>query len=185
MSRLVLIDRDGTINVEKHYLSSPDQIELLPHAAEGINRLRNLGLRVVVVTNQSGVGRGLFGLEKLEEIHERLREVLKDRGTSVDAIYFCPHLPDDKCRCRKPLTEMAARAAREFDAALSESFVIGDKPADIAFGKNIGAVTILIRTGYGKETERDGQAEPDYILDNLYEAAGRIKEIMELESFDK
>lgn len=178
MSRLVLIDRDGTINVEKHYLSSPEQIELLPQAAEGIKLLNEIGLRVVVVTNQSGVGRGFFDLHKLEEINNHLQEVLKNEGAGVDAIYFCPHLPEDACNCRKPLTEMADRAARDFNAELSESFVIGDKVADIELGKNIGASTILVRTGYGKIAEQEKEPKPHYIVENLFEAACLIKEIL-------
>ncbi|MGI8468744.1 MAG: D-glycero-beta-D-manno-heptose 1,7-bisphosphate 7-phosphatase [Pyrinomonadaceae bacterium] len=179
MTRLVLIDRDGTLNVEQNYLSAPDQIELIPQSADGIRILRNLDLRIVVVTNQSGIGRGFFDAARLVEIHNRLREVLRENGTNVDAIYFCPHAPEDKCNCRKPMPGMAKRAATEFNADLSKSFVIGDNVCDIELGKNIGATTILVRTGYGKMTETESETKPDYIAGNLFEAARLIKEILE------
>lgn len=185
MNRIVLIDRDGTINAERNYLSAPEQIELLPQAAEGIKILHELNLPVAVVTNQSGLGRGFFDLKRLEEIHERLLEVLRENGTSVDRIYFCPHLPEDDCNCRKPLAEMANRAAEDFDAELSKSFVIGDNVCDIELGKNIGATAILVRTGYGKITEREKLAAPDYTVENLFEAANLIKGILEKDEGDE
>jgi D-glycero-D-manno-heptose 1,7-bisphosphate phosphatase len=179
MSRLVLIDRDGTINVERHYLSSPEQIELFPDTAEGIKLLKSLGLPVAVVTNQSAIGRGYFDLAMLEEIHDRLHAVLEASGASVDAVYFCPHLPEDECNCRKPLTDMAQRAAADFNAELSDSFVIGDNVCDIELGKNVNATTILVRTGYGARTEQEKKTAPDYIVENLFEAANLIKGILE------
>lgn len=175
MNRIVLIDRDGTINVERNYLSDPAQIELLPGAAEGIKLLRELGLPVVVVTNQSGIGRGYFDLKRLEEIHDRLHEALKEQGAKVDAIYFCPHTPEDQCGCRKPSTGMADKAAKDFNADPSKSFVIGDNVCDIELGKNIGAETILVRTGYGKTVEQKKLAAADYIAEDLFEAVGLIK----------
>lgn len=178
-ARLVLIDRDGTINVERNYLSAPDQIQLLPQAADGINFLRELGLTIAVVTNQSGIGRGFFDAARLAEIHTRLQEVLRESGTNIDAIYFCPHAPEDNCKCRKPQTNLAEQAARDFNADLSKSFVIGDNVCDIELGKNIGATTILVRTGYGETAARKIEAQPDYTVENLFEAAVLIKEILE------
>ena len=179
MNRIVLIDRDGTINVEQNYLSDPGQIELLPQAADGIKILRELGLKIAIITNQSGIGRGFFDLKRLEEIHNRLHEVLREYKTKVDAIYFCPHLPEDNCECRKPLTELATRAAADFNADLSKSFMIGDNICDVELGKNIGAMTILVRTGYGKTVEQEKLAAPDYTVENLFEAANLIKGILE------
>jgi D-glycero-D-manno-heptose 1,7-bisphosphate phosphatase len=179
VSRLVLIDRDGTINVERHYLSAPEQIELFPETAEAIRLLKSLGLPVAVVTNQSAIGRGYFDLKRLEQIHARLREALREAGAQVDAVYFCPHAPEDLCLCRKPLPLMARRAAAEFNAELSKSFVIGDNVCDIELGKNIGATTILVRTGYGVRTLEEKLTEPDYTVENLLEAANLIKGILE------
>jgi histidinol phosphatase-like enzyme len=115
----------------------------------------------------------------LEQIHERLHRVLNEGGTGVDAVYFCPHLPEDECRCRKPFTVMAERAAEDFQANLSESFVIGDNVCDIELGKNIGAITILVRTGHGTRTEQEGKTTPHYTVENLFEAAILIKGILE------
>ena len=179
MPRLVLIDRDGTINVERNYLSAPDQIELFPQAADAVKLLRESGLIVAVVTNQSAIGRGYFDLTRLAEIHTRLREILRESGAEVDAIYFCPHTPQDLCDCRKPQTELARRAAADFAVDLSKSFVIGDNVCDIELGQNIGATTILVRTGYGKTTAQKIETKPDYTVENLYAAAVLIKEILE------
>jgi D-glycero-D-manno-heptose 1,7-bisphosphate phosphatase len=182
MARLVLIDRDGTINVERHYLSSPEQIELFPETVAGIKLLRELGLKIAVVTNQSAIGRGIIDFEKLDEIHNRLHEVLAEAGTEIDAIYFCPHLPEDACQCRKPAIEMANIAANLYNSILSESFVIGDNVCDIELGKNIGATTILVKTGYGRRTLEEQKTTPDFIAENLLEAANVIKGIIENEA---
>ena len=178
MSHLVLIDRDGTINVEKHYLSSPDQIKLLAGTSEGIKLLREIDCNIAVITNQSAIGRGFFNLDKLEDIHQRLNKILENEDTKVDAIYFCPHLPEDECDCRKPAINMAEKAASKFNADLSDSFVIGDNVCDIELGKNINATTFLVRTGYGKTVEKEKKVKPDYIVDNLLEAAKIIKQII-------
>jgi D-glycero-D-manno-heptose 1,7-bisphosphate phosphatase len=177
-SAIVLVDRDGTINIERHYLSSPEQVELFPRSAEGIKLLRSLGLTVVVVTNQSAIGRGLFDLETLNKIHERLNELLNEQGAAVDAIYFCPHLPEDNCDCRKPSIAMAQRAAEDFNANLSESFMIGDNACDIELGKNINATTILVSTGYGERVLSEGNTNPDYVVEDIFEAACMIEKLI-------
>ncbi len=176
MARLVLIDRDGTINVERHYLSSPEQIELFPETVAGLKLLRELDFKIAVVTNQSAIGRGFFDIERLDEIHNHLREVLAE--VEIDAIYFCPHIPEANCQCRKPQIEMATKAADLFDSILSESFVIGDNVCDIELGKNINATTILVKTGYGKRVLEEQKTQPDYVVENLLEAANLIKEIV-------
>lgn len=167
----MLLDRDGTINVEKNYLSSPDQLELLPCAAEGIQMMRQLGLATVVITNQSAIGRGYFDLDRLNRIHQQLGEMLADRGASLDAFYVCPHHPEEQCACRKPLPGLAVKAAGEFGAELTESFVIGDNVSDIEMGRRVGATTILVRTGYGAEVAARALIQPDYVVEDLLEAA--------------
>jgi D-glycero-D-manno-heptose 1,7-bisphosphate phosphatase len=178
MKAMVLLDRDGTINVEKHYLAEPDQVELLPGVGEGIRLLRRLGLRVVVVTNQSGVGRGYFSLQRLEAVHQRLRELLEQDQAVIDAIYVCPHPPEADCACRKPAPGLAQRAAAEFGASLADSFMVGDKPCDIDLGKRLGATTILVRTGYGQRFLNDGAIEPDHVAADLREAACLIEQLL-------
>ena len=177
-SAIILIDRDGTINVERHYLSSPEQVELFPRSADGIKLLRSLGLTVVVVTNQSAIGRGLFDLKTLDAIHERLKALLHEEGATVDAIYFCPHTPEDVCNCRKPKAAMAEQAAKEFNANLSQSFLIGDNVCDIELGKNVSATTILVRTGYGEKVLSEGSTNPDYVVEDIFEAACLIEKLI-------
>lgn len=174
MTRLAMIDRDGTITVERNYLSSPDQLELLEGAANGIRMLRELGLAAIVVTNQSGVARGFFDAATVDRVHARLSEMLAVHGAAIDAFYVCPHHPDDRCACRKPEPGLARRAAHDFDADLTQSFVIGDKACDIDLGKAVGATTIQVRTGYG-HSETTGA---DYTVENLFEAAILIRELM-------
>lgn len=177
MPGLVLIDRDGTINVERHYLSDPDQIELFPNTVPGLKLLNELGFSLAVVTNQSAVGRGYFDIAQLDKIHHRLNRLLTDEGVSVDAVYYCPHIPEDGCRCRKPETGMALDASKDLGIGLTNSFVIGDNVCDINLGKNIGAVSILVKTGYGNRVLDEKTAEPDYIVEDLLEAAELIKRL--------
>lgn len=178
MRRLVLLDRDGTINVEKEYLSSPDQVELLPGAAEGIRLIRGLGLQTVIVTNQSAIGRGYFGLDELDRIHQHLRELLMSFGATLDAIYVCPHTPEEGCDCRKPAPGLALKASDQFKADLSQSFVVGDKACDIELGKRVGATTILVRTGYGARVAAEMETQPDYVVEGLLEAARIIQRLV-------
>lgn len=167
MTWAAFLDRDGTIVVDKHYLSDPGELELLPNALEGLRALRDLGARLVVVTNQSGVGRGYFPAEAVERIHERLRELLAEGGVELDGIYVCPHAPDDGCDCRKPATALFERAAEDLGLVLGESFVLGDKAADVEAGRRIGATSILI--GPGEETDA-----PDPLAADLLAAARLI-----------
>ena len=163
----VLLDRDGTLNVEKNYLSDPDELALFPGTARALKRLRALGYGLVVVTNQSGVGRGYFTAAAVDRVHDRLRELLAADGASVDAIYICPHAPDQACGCRKPLPGLARQAIAEFGFDPERSVVIGDKAADIGLGRAIGAATILVRTGWGADHERDRTCSPDAVVDDL------------------
>ena len=175
--RLVILDRDGTINVEKYCLADPNGVQLLPNAAVGIRRMGDLGLKVVVVTNQSAIGRGYFDRDTLERIHERLLTLLAAQGAMVDGIYICPHHPDENCACRKPRPGLLEQAAREFQADLALAFVIGDKAIDIEVGRRVGATTLLVRTGYGAEVAVQGGAGADYVVADLAEAAAVIEKL--------
>src|SRR5208337_2615106 len=162
----VVLDRDGTIIVERRYLTAPEQVELLPGAAEGLRAMRALGLGLVVVTNQSAVGRGYFDRNRLDEIHARLRELLATEGVTLDGVYVCPHRPEDGCLCRKPLPALLEQAARELGFDCRDCFVVGDKPCDIEMGQAAGATTLLVRTGYGAEHEANQAVKPDYVADD-------------------
>lgn len=171
--RFVVLDRDGTIIRERHYLSDPELVELLEGTADGLRLLREMGLGLVVVTNQSAIGRGYFDKSRLQEIHQRLQELLSSEGVILENenIYFCPHTPMDDCNCRKPRTGLLELAAKEHGFEPKDAFVIGDKPCDIELGQRMGATTFLVRTGYGSQVAAENQATPDYVVENVLEAA--------------
>ncbi len=177
--RYALLDRDGTLIVEKYHLSSIEELELLPRAAEGLRRLEAAGVGAVVVTNQSVVGRGMLSMEELGRIHEEMLRRLRAEGAGLEAIYVCPHRPDQNCTCRKPSPELAQRAADELRFELREAFVIGDQPGDIQMGRACGATTVLVRTGYGRQWEQDG-LQADFVADDLASAAERIRAMLSL-----
>ena len=175
--RYVLLDRDGTIIVEKEYLSDPAGVELLPGAAEGMRRMQRKGWGLVIVTNQSGIGRGYYSEKAYRRVTDRLRELLAAEGIAVSGIYHCPHAPEDNCRCRKPDTGMAQQAAADLAFTLENTVVIGDKPVDVELGRAIGArMSILVRTGYGRKHEAAGDCEPDCAADDLVAAAALLPE---------
>ncbi len=176
--RFVLLDRDGTINVERNHLQAPEEVELIPGSAEAIVRLRGLGLGVVVVTNQAHVGRGLLSEERLAEIHARLAALLAAEGAEVDAILWCPHRPEDGCDCRKPGTGMAEEAARRFGFDPATSFVVGDHAGDVGMGRAIGATTFLVRTGHGEEEAEAPAALADHVVADLAAATDIIATLM-------
>ena len=170
MRRAILLDRDGTILLERHYLADPAGVELLPGAAEGLRRLATLG-PLVVVTNQSGIARGYLDLATLEEIHREMRRRLAREGVELAAIEFCPHHPEGGCECRKPRPGLALRAAARLGFDPAAAMVIGDKACDVGFARAIGASAILVRTGYGAREEAAGTCAPDVVVDDLVAAA--------------
>ncbi len=184
----IFLDRDGTINEDVNFLSSPEQIILIDHSAEAIKEANEIGLKVIVFTNQSGIARGYFTEEDLEKIHRRLDELLAEKGAKIDAYYYCPHHPTEgkgdykiECECRKPKDGMLKRASREQNIDLKNSFVVGDKCVDIEAGKRAGATTILVLTGYGIEELkkcRDKNLEPDFVAKNLKEAIEIVKKCL-------
>jgi D-glycero-D-manno-heptose 1,7-bisphosphate phosphatase len=177
MKRAVFLDRDGTINREVDFLSDPDEVELLPGAAEAIARLNKERWLVIVVTNQSGVGRGYFTEEAVRKVNQRLQTLLASDGALIDAIYYCPHHPDAGCDCRKPATGLLRQAVNDFDIDLGHSFVAGDKVSDVEMGHRAGCKTILVLTGYGKvvQSKVDG-AEVDFVAPDLQAAVNLILE---------
>jgi histidinol-phosphate phosphatase family protein len=143
--------------------------------------MRALGLGLAVITNQSGIGRGYFDEERLAAIHHRLDELLAAEGLALDGIFHCPHVPEDNCACRKPGTALVERAARTLDFYPDACFVIGDKPCDIELGQRLGAITFLVRTGYGAMHAEAGDTTPDYVVDDLHDAARIIARLLAAE----
>lgn len=175
MNKCVFIDRDGTIAKDVPYCSRPDQFELLPGAGEGIKRLNNAGFKVILITNQSGIGRGYFSEKMLGQIHEKMKADLAEYGAHLDGIYYCPHHPDDDCDCRKPKPTLIIRAAKEHDIDLRQSYIIGDSVIDIEAGKAIGCTTILL-VNKGKSIEQKADCTVDTLL-----AASRLLQSNELQ----
>ena len=177
----VFLDRDGTINVEKDYLHKIEDFEFIPGAPEAIKRLKEAGFLVIVVSNQSGVGRGYFDEQAVDKLHRHMQSKLAVHNTSIDAFYFCPHHPEKGlgnykvvCDCRKGEPGMLLQAAKEYDIDLQKSFMIGDKLADIEAGQRAGCHALLVLTGYGQSVLSKAEAfTVDKCLD-LYCAATLI-----------
>ncbi len=169
MVRAVFLDRDGTIARDVHYCSRPQDFELLRTVPEAVKLLNGHGFKVVVVTNQSGVARGYFTEATLSEIHRKMIDGLRRYGACVDAVYYCPHHPDDGCRCRKPGTALFRQAAGELGIDVARSYVVGDAPVDIEAGRALGSRTVLVTTGPGGWP--DLPHPPDHTASNLLEAA--------------
>lgn len=190
-SQAIFIDRDGTLNEDIGYVSAPEELILFPWAAQAVRLINRAGLKAIVITNQSGIARGMYTEETLNDIHSTMLELLSRQDARIDAIYYCPHHPEAgsaryrlNCDCRKPKTGMLETAAREHRIDLADSFVIGDKASDIELARNAGARSALVLTGYGRETREHPDrwpCKPDIIAENLLEAAERILDTARLE----
>lgn len=165
--KIVILDRDGTVIIEKNHLTNVNDVELIPNAANAIKKMNDLGLGVIIVTNQTVVGNGQISLKELGAIHKKMVNLLAKEEATIDGIYFCPHKPEDNCSCRKPKLGLIEQAMKDYNFDPKECFMIGDKDVDIEFGKNAGATTILVRTGYGAEHEKFDHVKPDHAVDNL------------------
>jgi len=180
----VFLDRDGTINEEVDFVRTPDQLVLIPGAGRAIRLLNRAGLVTCVISNQSGVGRGLYTEHDLGLIHARLAEDLKKEEAVLDRIYYCPHHPTEgippyniACACRKPSPGMLRAAERELHLDLQRSTVVGDRSVDVLAGRAVGARTVLVLTGYGQQAEKDCAAlgvRPDHTVASIVEAVDII-----------
>jgi len=166
----VFLDRDGTINQDTGYIDSPERLFIIDGAASAIKRLNSKGFRVVVITNQSGVGRGYFTKEAADSVNKKLEEILKREGAHLDGIYYCPHHPDDNCECRKPRIGLLEKAKNDLAIDFKKSYVIGDKGSDIEIAQSIGGKGILVLTGSGKDEKQKLDHEPSYIATDLKDA---------------
>ncbi len=171
----VFLDRDGTINEEHGYLREPEAVTLLPTVCEALAQLNVLSIPVIIVTNQSALGRGLMSKAEFEAVNAALWRALQACGTHYDALYYCPHTPDCEplCACRKPQPGLLLQAAEDFNLDLSRSYIIGDKQSDLDAGYAAGCRAVLVRTGFGEETYRalpQQPQQPDYVAATLLEA---------------
>lgn len=155
--KLVILDRDGVINFDSaQFIKSPEEWKPIPGSLEAIARLNQAGYRVVLATNQSGVGRGLFDMATLNAIHEKMYKLLGQYGGRIDALFYCPHAADSKCACRKPNSGMFEEIANRFNVDLTGVPAIGDSLRDLQAGAAMGCVPILVRTGKGEKTLEAG-----------------------------
>jgi D-glycero-D-manno-heptose 1,7-bisphosphate phosphatase len=165
------IDRDGTLIEEVNFLSSVADLQIFPYTAEAIRLLKENGFRVVVVTNQSGIGRNIFDEAAMRSIHDEMQRQL---GNAIDAFYFCPHLPDEGCECRKPNLGMLRTASRDLGIEMENSWMIGDKLIDVETGLKAGIRSAMVRTGYGRRHELELERPADIVADNLLLAVEQI-----------
>lgn len=178
--RVVFLDRDGPVVVDREYLHRLEQVDLAPGAADGLRILQGMGFALVVASNQSGIARGRFTEDDVRAVHEYLRTILAEQGVNLQGVFYCPHHPEGSvpeyaviCECRKP----ALGLARQAESFLGEidyvnSWVIGDKPSDAAFGQALGARTALLRSQYWTSAPTP---PPDLIVNSLFEAAQKIR----------
>jgi len=144
LRKAVFIDRDNTIAIDGPYCSRPEDLRLFNGVAKSIKKLNDAGFLVIIITNQSGISRGFFTADMLEKIHNKLKKDLAKDGARVDAIYYCPHLPDEGCSCRKPEIGLIKKALEDFDISLKDSYVVGDREHDVEMAKKAGCAPILV-----------------------------------------
>jgi D-glycero-D-manno-heptose 1,7-bisphosphate phosphatase len=177
MVKAVFMDRDGTVSEEIGYMYHAGLYRPFPFAGPAVRKINESGMKAVLITNQSGVGRGYFGRETVDEVHGILKAELTRHQARLDGIYMCPHRPDESCACRKPNPGMLIQAQKELNVDLQGSYVIGDKFVDIETAHAVGATGILVMTGYGREeleAHRTNALQPHFVVENLMAAVDGI-----------
>ena len=174
--KLVILDRDGVINFDSdHYIKSPAEWRPIPGSIEAIARLHQSGFRIAVATNQSGIGRGLFDMATLNAINDKMMEMVFRQGGRIDALFFCPHTASEDCGCRKPKTGMLEEIAARFHTELKGTHLVGDSLKDLQAAAAVGAQPILVLTGKGKRTQKEGDLpRKTLVFDDLADAARHI-----------
>lgn len=173
MLKAVFLDRDGTINIDKGYVSKPADFEFETRAIEGLMMLKRAGYALFIITNQSGIGRGYYSERDFWNVHQHMCAELKKCGITIEGVFFCPHKPEDGCRCRKPSVGMLEKATSRYAIDLSKSWVIGDKTADIKLAENFGLRGILVMTGISGR-DKIYKIKPAYLARDLVDAAQYI-----------
>ena len=173
--RYILLDRDGVINRDSDdFIKSPEEWLPIEGSLEAIAMLNEHGYKVIVVTNQSGIARGLFDAAMLEKIHDKMHRLVNEKGGAITAVYYCPHGPESTCECRKPKAGLLKAFAADFDAELAKIFVVGDSLRDLQTAQAVGAQPILVKTGKGQQTLINNPQFNSLIFENLYDAAKYI-----------
>jgi D-glycero-D-manno-heptose 1,7-bisphosphate phosphatase len=174
--KLVILDRDGVINFDSaQFIKHPDEWKPIPGSLEAIARLCQAGYRVVLATNQSGLGRGLFEMNTLNAIHDKMQKALHDQGGRIDAIFYCPHTANANCTCRKPRAGMLQTIAKRYNTDLAGVPAVGDSLRDLVAAVEVGAQPILVKTGKGEQTLAEGGLPPDtLVFADLNEAVRHI-----------
>lgn len=171
MKRAIFIDRDGTLIEEVNFLHRIEDLRFFDYTDEAVKSLKEQGFLVIVATNQSGIGRKVYSENDMHNIHQAIQNDLTEK---IDAFYFCPHLPDEGCHCRKPNLGMIEQAMADFEIDLSNSWMIGDKILDVELGFNAKLKTALVLTGYGEKHLEEFGLKPDIVANNLLEAVEEI-----------
>lgn len=170
MQKFIFLDRDDTLNHDTGYLSDPEKVKIKKNVIEGLIRLKNAGYNFIVITNQSGVGRGYFNVEKVYAVNKRIKKILKKENIKIEKFYFCPHAPIDNCNCRKPKIGLFKQVKKDYKVDVKKSYMIGDKCSDINFGENAGLQTILLKSNKYSNINCD----PDFVCDDLIQASSWI-----------
>jgi len=176
MNKIIFLDRDGVISIftPHDFIKKWEEFEFIPEAIEGLKILTDSGYKIVIISNQSGVGKGIFLQKDLDKITENMKKILNEKGTGIYKVYYCTHREDENCNCRKPQTGLFLKAKEEIgDIDFSKTFFIGDSKRDVIAGKRVGTKTILVLSGQTKNKKEVDKWEikPDYIFKNLKEAA--------------
>jgi D-glycero-D-manno-heptose 1,7-bisphosphate phosphatase len=180
---LLLLDRDGTLITEQDYLKDPRKVRFLAGSLAGLKQLSRAGFQMVVISNQSGIGRGLMTRRDVERVNQRFLKLLKSQGIQLEGIYYCPHHPQVRCSCRKPKLGLVKKAARDLKRPWRHSISVGDKKSDVALGQRTGGQGALVLTGIGRlERHRERKIHPDFVAKNFKAAARWILHTTQKES---
>ncbi len=173
MTRIIFLDRDGTINKDDGYTHKVEDSQLLPNTIKGLQSLQSQGFKLIIVTNQSGIGRGFYTEEQMHEFNNHLLNELKQENINIETVLFCPHAPQDDCNCRKPKTKLIEPYFTA-DLDKNNSYVIGDRSSDIELANNTGLKSVLVTTGIS-EKDPESNSKPTFIAEDLLEAANKIQ----------
>lgn len=170
MLKAVFLDRDGTINEDVGDFCTKEKLVFTPNAIEALKILQRNGFLLIIITNQTGINKGIFSEKEFLKFNKEYLEILKENGIEIKELFYCPHLKEENCICRKPSTYFIEKAKEKYNLDLLNSYTIGDHPHDIEMGKKANTKTVYLLSGHGKKHLNELNIQPDYIAENLYEA---------------